>query len=182
VSRFVRAALAVALLTLLSSAVAVGGSSGTTGRWALIDSARYPGATCVFHSSTADDALHQIRFRAPVVYAVDSTAGVDKQRVGWRWIVQYSNDGQNTWHVEKLGPTVRANATDTYNAQWPRQVGTWNRGTAPLHGAYRAIVSMIWFKANGTIGGQSNVLVTHYVTFYNGAAHGASTYCGDTLG
>jgi hypothetical protein len=181
VSRVVRIALAVVVLTVVSSAVTLGGGSGTTGRWTLIDSARYPGATCVFHT-VGDDEIHQIRFRAPVVYAVNSTTDVDTQQVGWRWIVQYSNDGQKTWHLEKRGPIVRTKASDTYNAQWPSQVGTWKRGQAPLRGVYRAVVSMVWFKSNGAVAGQVNALVIHYIDFYNGANQETNTFCGGTLG
>jgi hypothetical protein len=174
-------ALVLALVIAAFPSAVVLASTGTVGRWSLIDTDRYPGATCVYHT-TPDDEVHQIRIRAPVIYAIDATSGVDTQTVGWRWIVQYSTDLGATWHLEQRGPIVKAAATDRYNAQWPKLVGTWDRGTTALHGVYRAVVSMIWFTPGGGVQGRTNAIVAHYIEFYDGKFHAAENACATTLG
>jgi len=159
----------------------VASAAGTTGRWSLIDTARYPGATCYF-GSTTDDSLHRISVRAPVMFAFDATSSVNRQKVGWRWVIQHYDGVSMTWQVDKKGPTVLAMASDQYNAQWPSLTGTYNRGSAPLYGGYRAIVVMSWYGPRGGIQGSQRAIVAHYVDHYNGADHGANTYCADTLG
>ena len=177
-----RLGLIVAVAVLLTMLAGVPASAATTtGRWSLIDTPRYPGATCVFHTSP-DDELHQIHVRAPVIFAVDATTGVDTEIVGWRLLVQYSDDSMATWHVLEKGPIVKASATDRYNAQWSSLTGVWKRGTGALHGAYRAMVSMIWYDPKGKIQGLVQAVVANYVDFYNGANQEPNTFCGDTLG
>src|SRR5262245_1451244 len=115
-TRLLRSAVLVALV-LGALQGAVTSAAGTTGRWSLIDTARYPGATCYFAFTLSDDTLHRISVRAPVMFAVDATSGVDRQTVGWRFIIQHSDDGLTSWQVEKNGPMVLARASDQYNAQ-----------------------------------------------------------------
>jgi hypothetical protein len=173
--------IALALVVVaLASASAL--ASGTVGRWSLIDTARYPGATCFFRNLVSDDHIYQIRVRAPVMYAIDATSKVDHQQVGWHWVIQFSSDNGATWHLEKRGPMVRASATDAYNAQWPSQTGTWKRGSAPVRASYRAVVAMVWFTPSGGIQGQASPVVSHYVDFYNGQNQEPQTHCPDSLG
>jgi hypothetical protein len=155
-------------------------ASGTTGRWSLIDTVLYPGATCFFHT-TPDDELHRIRVRAPVIYAVDRTSAVDRQTVGWRWTIQVSDNGGVTYHGLRQGPIVTATATDRYNAQWPSLSSTFVR-VGNLHAAYRAVVTMIWYTPGGAIGGTQRATVAHYVDHFNGADQAPGDHCHATLG
>src|SRR3954463_3911580 len=91
--------LALLLLSLPASA------AGAAGRWSPIDTDRYPGATCFFHT-TPDDELHYMSVRAPVIYAIDSTPAIDQQTVGWRFTIQASDDSGTAWKTLLVSSVV----------------------------------------------------------------------------
>ena len=155
-------------------------ATGTTGRGSLTDTDANPAGRCYFNT-TPDDEFHRISVRAPIIYAVDATSGIDRQTVGWRYTIQVSDDALSTWKNLVTSSVVIATASDRARAQWPTARRTYVRG-ATLHGAYRAFVTMIWYAHGGAVQGSKRVWVQHYVDHYNGADQEHNTFCGDTLG
>ncbi len=175
-------AIPMAILLLVLASLPTAASSGVVGRWSLIDTSDYPGATCVFHNFNPQDNLFRIRVRAPVIYAINSTPGRDTETVGWRWIIQSSTDSGQTWPVVAKGPIAKAFATDTYNAQWKSLTSTWNLPSNSVAGAFRVQVVAFWYTKTGATRSTDRQLVLHYVDRYGGQDHELNTFCGDTLG
>lgn len=155
------------------------GHSGNYGLHSLIDNGEYPGVTCVYNNTKDNDFLRSMVVRAPIVYAVDRTSGVDTQTVGWKYTIQYTSDN-TTWHPLVTSTLVKATATDHANARFGSR--TYDFGPFPSY-SYRVVVHILWFYPTSSV---KNGTAAHLVTYYRGGGPGVSfvttDFCGDTLG
>lgn len=134
--------------------------SGVRGVHGLLDTREQPSVRCAYDP---DSSALRLRVLAPVVYAVDRGSGVQRQRVGWRFRIQYSSGlGFSTW---KTSSTVTATATDRRPAGFDRRSKSFSEAP-PV--AYRVLVDMYWYDAAGKVTGRA----THAPTWYRSVADG----------
>jgi hypothetical protein len=124
------------------------GMSGVVGHHTLADIQDSPGAICTF-ALPGPGSLGEtlLRVNAPVVYAADTTAGEDRQPVGWRARIDAYDDaaggGAGGWRRVQTGPLVRDEASD--------RVATYFDGDGHLAAflavdvAYAAAIDLFWF-------------------------------------
>jgi hypothetical protein len=136
--------------------------SGVRGIHGLPDTREQPNVRCTYDP---DEEALQVRVLAPVVYAVDRGAGVQSQRVGWRFRVQYSSGlGYSTW---KTTTTITATATDRRPAGFELRSKSFAKAP-PV--SYRVRVDMYWYDSAGRVTGRA----THAPTWYRSVAEGES--------
>jgi hypothetical protein len=135
------------------------GHRGMYGVHYLADSEEYPGARCAYDQ---DQNLAGIRVLDPFVFARNRTSGPDRQRVGWRFIVQERLDESSDWTDIARSPLQRGVASDSQPADFdPMGILV---GTEP--GArYRVKVRMFWFGPRDTKPHIQGV-ATHLVDWY----------------
>lgn len=146
--RSARSGLGVALLAALSIAGTSGsaGAGSPTGAHRLLDSQGQPGATCVYDGADVDSALVSIKVRPPLLYAQNRRPGkVDKQTVGWRYVVESSPDDFE-WTQVIEGPIVTATASDKTKATFAWQ--TWKAAAVDYH--MRVRIDAYWYR-NGEV-------------------------------
>lgn len=136
------------------------GHRGRVGRHHLRDTATHPGALCWTPAET--DPVGRVVVRPPVVFAIDRTAGVDRQLVGWQARLQReTTDG---WKTVDRSALLFARATDEEAAHFER---TQFRLRHP--GTYRVRVLMVWRRdAEPHIVGAA----LHEVDFYRNTTNG----------
>jgi hypothetical protein len=173
---FSSAAIALGLLLGLTTASADTplGHHGTVGSHHLRDTAGSPGVECLYEhtnpNSPTSGTLESIWVKAPVVYAVNATAGTDTQDVGWQFIVLRSSNG-TTW-TEVLRTSVHfKSATDSSPAAFgKRGTNFLGKGT----NAYRVVVKTYWLNSNtGAVQGDAK----NRVDVYKGGAFTGSSSC-----
>jgi hypothetical protein len=149
------------------------GHRGTVGRHQLRDTARAPGVECFYESTNPNSPtqadLEGLRVRPPVVFAVNTGPGTDRQDVGWQFIVLRSrNEGRWT---EVLRTSIHFKpATDARSADFS------TRGTSFLGDSasrYRVVVKTYWLGRSGTVTGNAR----NRVDFYKGGAFAGSSFC-----
>jgi hypothetical protein len=153
--------LIVGLLSVTGPAVAEThlGHAGSIGRHHLRDSAKHPGAVCLYRHFTQQGggiAIDGVVARPPVVFARDLTSGTDSATVGYRARLQ-STDDFATWKTIDLKPIQKATATDHQRADFVAQ-----RFNVAL-GTYRVLVDMLWYAADGHIVGGAASRVDFYI-------------------
>jgi hypothetical protein len=94
--------------------------------------------------------LLSVSIGAPYVYARNRTAGVDHQRVGWRYILKRHKTGDIGMTVIKKSKIFKANATDATPAPFFGKTPT----VASVDGTeVYVFVKLYWYNANGTVAG-----------------------------
>jgi hypothetical protein len=176
------ASLAIALGLLLAAATATAdtplGHQGKVGSHRLRDSAGRPGVECFYEStnpnSPTESTLEGLNVRPPVVFARNATAGVDRQDVGWQFIVQRHH---NTTWTEVLRTSIHfKSATDSTPAAFEKR-GTNFLGNSASR--YRVIVKTYWLSStNGVVAGTAR----NRVDFYKGGAFTGSSFCPGGIG
>ena len=137
--------------------------TGQVGQHSLNDVHDTPGVTCNYD---ANHHLASIHVNAPNVFAYNKTGGVDHQKVGWRFLVQYWNDniaGTSTYYKSSIS---KSNATDTYEAALVSK-------NVPLTlpddmKPYTVVVKMYWYNADGSISGTATNRVDWYYEHVDG--------------
>lgn len=131
----------VLALTLAGGVPALAGGvhTGHFGVHTLIDNSEYAGAICGYGNS---GLLDKIKIRRPILFGYDRTGGVDSQKVGWRFNIEYSFSG-SSWSPWSTSSMVTASATDKVNAHFkPRTFQLVN----PVKTTYwRVTVDLYWF-------------------------------------
>jgi len=123
VTRHVLIALGVAALmaasTLTVSADTLISTNGQVGPNHLKDTAGHPGARCwyVEGGGSGEEVLDSIRVKPPVVFARDTTAMRDKQKIRFKAIIQ-RKDGAGAW-VQYSTSSTTAFAWDDQKASLP---------------------------------------------------------------
>ena len=136
------------------------------------DYSEYPAVTC----SYAGGKLDRIRVRQPVVFGDDRGPGEDAQWVGWRAVVQYSDD-LSVWSFYRQSPLVKMRASDKYPADFlPTTIDL--PGSVADHGAYRVQYRFFWYYPNkGTLDGRARH-VPYWITLRYGSITDLSDgYC-----
>jgi hypothetical protein len=153
----------------VSAGIIIGPHSGHYGVHTPIDTGEYAGAICGYSNI---GQLDTIKIRRPIVFAFDRTGGVDTQKVGWRFNIEYSIDGNNwsTWNTSSI---LTATATDKVNAHFmPRTYHLTN----PVKTTYfRVTLDLYWFYPDvHHVNGQAN----HVIAWYQiGPQVGLGTWC-----
>jgi hypothetical protein len=169
-----RVALVVGVILLLitsasASAPASAGSGPHSGHYGVhtpIDNAEYAGAIC-HYTGGALDAIH---LRRPILFAVNRTSGLDTQKVGWAFRIEYSTDG-TAWTEYTNSPIVARSATDKVNAHFKSR--TWHVAAFKTN-YWRAINKFYWFYPDVS---HVDGVVEHIIYLYQegqhvGAGHG----------
>lgn len=176
VSRRISWIVGVVVAVVLSAAapasagvpIGLGPHSGNYGVHTLIDNGEYAGAACSYSSV---GVIQKIGIRAPIVFAFNRTSAVDTQKVGWRYHIQYSQDG-NSWSNSTTSTLVKATATDKVNAHFPARTYTFD--LIPLTTYFRVTIDLLWFYPDAThVDGQAK----HVVGWYRIAPQIAQTWC-----
>jgi hypothetical protein len=124
-----------------------GPHSGNRGVHTLIDNeSENQGVTCVYGG---DQWLDKMKIRRPIVFAYDRSNGVNTEWVGWKYIVEYSDDlptaDYENWSDLYSSTWVKAKATDDIVAQWnPRQFN-FSSATVGDHSYYRLSIVIKWY-------------------------------------
>lgn len=111
-------ALGVAALLVASTLTAYAdtqiSSSGQVGPNHLKDSAGKPGARCWYEegAGSGEEVLTSIRVKPPVVFARDTTAARDKQKIRFKAIIQ-RRDGAGAWVIDSTRSTTAFAWDDT---------------------------------------------------------------------
>lgn len=170
----------LALALMPGSAVATsdpysGPHSGNYGDHWLRDSAEFAGVKC-FYSNI--DVLQRMRIRPPIVQAFNRTHGSDRQTVGWKAQVEFS-DNQTDWFPLSLSHIQKAAATDTQAANFTAIVV--NLGTIS-HSAYRVRIMLRWYYPNATtIDGRADHWVHYYAYVFQTFSGTITDWCPSQL-
>lgn len=133
-----------------------GTHTGHYGVHTLIDNGEYAGAICGYTSAFLDT----IKIRRPIVFGKDRTGGVDTQKVGWRFNIEYSFSG-TSWSHWSTSSLVVATATDKVNAHFkPRTFHLVN----PVKTTYwRVTIDLYWYYPDlNHQNGHANHVVNYY--------------------
>jgi hypothetical protein len=152
--------IVVMLLAVAPQATQAGTSrTRSPGVHFLIDDGRHAGATCVYEGTRFSSKLMRIRVRHPIVYAQDRRPNrLDRQTIGWRYLVQTSHDGFQ-WKVRARSRIWRATASDRVAADLDDRrwlVTKRNYRT-------RIIVRLFWYR-DGEVTAKAR-LRAHYYLF-----------------
>ena len=145
------------------------GHRGTVGRHAFVDSEERPGARCRYQPvaliepagpsmPAASAEFVGIGVRPPKVAAIDRSPGVDRQRVGWRFILQERLPG-GEWTKVKRSPLQVVRTTDQRAARFIRMTVRYDGD--PL-AEYRVRSKAYWFRGRLRPVGVAIHLVDHY--------------------
>lgn len=135
---------------------------GPRGDFMLVDTADMPGGRCGYsaENSAGIARFRWLRVKAPDVYAADRNADQrDSRIVGWSFRIQRLQPG-GSWTKVAASSEQRARAYEDAAANLdPKKVyfhGT-NDGSQ-----YRALVTIKWYKPNGSVEAKVKLLVSHY--------------------
>lgn len=160
------AVLAMGMLGASAAAVTVprgyGPHDGRVGYHWILDNPgpapELPAATCDYGGSSL--RLKQVHVRQPVLLA-NRAAGFKQQVVGWRAVLQSTDNPDGTWVDETATGWTKKTAVAPYPVDLAPKLLAAPSG--PLtHSYYRVAVQMRWYKGNGSVDGRA----THYVTSY----------------
>ena len=162
-----------AFLALLACVLAAGtvsadtelGHKGTVGPHSLRDTYANGGAKCTYVRTFEGETskwwrLSRIDVRPPLVKAIST-----RQRVGWRFIVQRSED-HGPWQTTYRSPIQRATAYSSTAAEFSAMgikviVPPPSSQFSNRH-HYRVIVRMVWYRKDGSQRGSARHLVDFY--------------------
>lgn len=180
-----RRSVLVALTSVLALALGAGpvaadfewGHSGNVGRHTLVDSMETASVRCNYKTVSETDEpddwyvwrgkLTRLEVRPPKVRSI-----LGKQLVGWRFIVQRALNPTSTfndpWQTTYRSAIQVATATDTRNARFTPMYVRLSVPPASeerIH-AYRVLIKMFWYRADGTTQGTAKHLLSYYETFF----------------
>jgi hypothetical protein len=151
---------------------------GTVGDHHLNDTPESPGAVCRYDS---DGYLVAFKLRPPVVYAIDSTAGRDSGRVGYKLIIDVYDPAQTGPALIFLRTGFRnVTAYDDQPAVWEPII----RAPDIEHNdsVYRLFAKMVWYGPNGHVmGGSVHVLTQLRLKKADGSSEVVYGQCPGTL-
>lgn len=136
----------LAASTMTTYADTVISTSGQVGPNHLKDSAAKPGARCWYEEGggSGEEVLTSIRVKPPVVFARDTTAARDKQKIRFKAIIQ-RRDGGGAWVVDATRSTT-AFAWDDTKANF----GNLNVSVFSHYGSrFRARVEITYYSMSG---------------------------------
>lgn len=140
------------------------GHTGLVGANSLTDTLTKPGTRCDYITGDGREGAATVNVRPPKVFARNRTAGLDRQTVGWRVVLQQSEDFV-TWYTDEHSPVVKALATDATKAAFsPMSIAV------PFNLFVRVHVVMFWYVPGSTtvVQGRSVREVDDYVRFLDG--------------
>ena len=142
------------------------GHRGKVGRHAFVDSEDRPGARCLYSpveavtdkvAVTAAE-LAGVAVRPPKVAAINRTDRVDRQRLGWRFVLQ-ERIGEGKWTKVKRSPLQVRRTSDKKAAKFSRMRIRYDGNPKA---DYRVKTKAYWFKPRlRRIG-----VATHVVDYY----------------
>jgi hypothetical protein len=132
------------------------------------------GVTCAYGASSQ---FVSIEVNAPNIYARDKTAGVDTQKVGWRYIVTRQHDS-NTPVAYKKSTIVKGTATDSGPALLANRTDPLSVPFKYATDAFYVKIKMFWYRADGTIAGTATNRVDYYIQNANGSSANQSACLG----
>ena len=122
--------------------------TGKIGHHQLNDGAGNPGAVCNYQSGSEFlDGFSDVL--PPTIWSRDTTAGRDKQKVGWRYLIKRRADGQSNWKTVYKSSIVKADA-------WNDQPAQFMSRTAPglmlptTNASFYIVIKQFWYAANGS--------------------------------
>jgi hypothetical protein len=188
-SRHVLVALGVAALmaasTLTVSADTLISTNGQVGPNHLNDTAGQPGSRCWYVESagSGEEVLDSIRVKPPVVFARNSTAARDKQKIRFRAIIQRRDAGAGSWVVDRTASTT-AFAWDDQAASLP-QID--QHVVSRFGSKFRARAEITWYSLQGGSWVQTGQVVRevdwyHHVflsSAYGNDVRNTADYCKD---
>src|SRR4051812_41688527 len=127
-------------------------STGTVGAHSLTDEHDLPGAACLYKPSPVADIyqLKHMYVNAPHVKAID---GAGTETVGWRFVIQRTRFGTVAhWKRIHKSPIWKSSTDSTHDAEFDEEDAqvTVPHPYATGGYAYRVVLKLFWFKANGT--------------------------------
>ena len=174
--------------TSVASAATIVSDTGTHGTITLVDTTDSPPVTCTYGQPQPPFPfayLHFVKVRPPTVYAVDNTTGRDDQRVTWRFKIQGEVFGTgDNWTTFATSPNRSATAhDDTPGAFNPVEVkfnSKSNTDPDSTNVVYRMLITVKWYRANGTVQGKVKLLPTYYRIKgpFSPPFTGGGDYCG----
>lgn len=160
------------LALLLSGTTALAdtelGHTGKVGAHMLRDTLDTPGMECHYQARPEPqigEDLVSFTVRAPKVFARNKTSGLDRGRVGWRFIIDQApnNAGQpGAWTRFYKSRVWKANATDSQFASFSSKNASPTIGSADLF--FRVRIKMFWYRGDGSTVGKAVHLVDYYRT------------------
>jgi hypothetical protein len=161
--RYATSAALMAVFIIAGAGLAT--SSGDVGPHWLRDSQEFPGVRCNYGPDDGSgNPLVQMKIRAPIVQAVNTGKGTQKQLVGWRFQIDSTNDTSlaTGWTTDVVSKMQKATATEDQPA--PFTLRTFNGFGSNLSFAYRVVIRMFWFAGDGhtIIGRASDVNVFYF--------------------
>ena len=183
-SRLLHRRLAIAAVGAFSLAMLAGGPAmashtGTVGSHSLRDSTTAPGDTCKYREITDPPyesvyVLKRITVAPPRVRAISGT-----QKVGWKFTVQRkeSFEGASTGWLETYSSPIQTAMTNSAHdaAFTSKTVSVIGAHTDTLL-RYRVLVTMLWYRANGSIQGTA-IQQVHWYKLVGPAAARNKDYC-----
>jgi hypothetical protein len=140
---------------------------GNRGRHVFRDTVERPGARCHYHATkpssdaVAEDAVPElvgVSARAPKVAAKNRTKGIDRQRVGWRIVLQ-EKLGEGDWTAVKRSPVQLRRTTDFKAANFSRIKMRYDGNP---DADYRVKTKAFWFNKGLRRIGVASHLVEYY--------------------
>jgi hypothetical protein len=178
----------LSLGTSVASAATIVTETGTHGTITLTDTSDSPAVTCTYGQAQPPYAfayLHYVKVRAPEVYAVDNTGDRDHQLVTWRFKIQGEQFGASGgWTTFAKSPKRSANARDDTPAAFTPIEVKFNSKSNPDPAfeefVFRTLITVKWYKANGTVQGTVKLLPNYYRVKgpFGPPFTGGSEFCG----
>jgi hypothetical protein len=160
------AVLAIGIVVAPASAAepppGVGPHSGSTGLHWILDNPgpdpEIPAVTCLYGGSSS--SLKLFRVRQPVLLA-NTSAGFNRQKVGWKAVVESADDPAGPWTAETSTGWTNATAVAPFPVDLaPKEVAP---PSGPLTGnVYRVTYVLRWYRANGTVDGTARHSATWF--------------------
>ena len=156
--------------------------TGVFGVHVLLDDIHEAPVLCAYGPG-ALGGLVSVKVRQPVMFAVDSGAGTQTQRVKWRFRVQTTEDAIpdkfSVWTT--LSPSVSfvsASATDHRPAGFAARSRSITHSERS-HVNFRVQVIMDWLDSGGSVTGSAVHVAEHYqIVLSDGTLGGVSNLCG----
>lgn len=160
------ALFAMAILAVMPSPAAgeqITAQDGITGHAGLADIQDSPGALCAFAvpgPGTLGETV--IRVNPPVIFAADTTPGLDRQQVGWQARIHVFSPRDNRWVTAAESPVATGDASDQTATYFDGDA--WTQQFMLTGGVYAVTVEMLWFDpaAPETVSGHMTATIERY--------------------
>ena len=182
ISLGVAALMAASTLTVYADTVI--SSSGQRGMNHLNDSAGHPGTRCWYEegAGSGEEVLTSMRVKAPVVFARDTTAARDKQKIKFKAIIQ-RRDGAGAWVVDRTASTTAFAWDDTAASFEPINLNV----NSHYGSKFRARVEITFYSMSGGSWMQTGQVLREvdwyrhlfYSTDYGNDVRTVADYCKD---